>query len=863
MTAPHTRAPAPGGDRDGRDSQTRNGDDGDRSAQAEIRSGLGILLSPCGVHELRILKAGRARTVSGCYDDLDALARDAERWDGRAPGIYVTLNPCADALLARSANRARENAEITTSDKDIARRTRLFVDLDPVRPSGIASTDTEHEAALDRARAIRADLRELGWPEPLLIDSGNGAYLIFGVDLPNDSESTEIVSGTLRGLASRYSDDQVAIDTTVSNAARIVRIPGTANRKGDDTPDRPHRRCRIVDAPDTLEIVDVDALRMVAAWAPAEPARPASGANGSMFDIDSFMAAHGLEILSDQPWDGKRRIKLARCPFNAEHVGGSAALFVFASGAISFRCQHDSCAGRKWANVRELFEPARQQQHDAGERVHARDADDDLPPIPSGRPWPAPLGDAAYHGPLGAFVRMIEPHTEADPAALLLQALAGFGSLCGRNRYYEVEETKHFPNLFVCIVGETSKGRKGTSWSRTEKLLRGIDDTWQLSSGLSSGEGLTWAVRDAITKQEAIKQRGAVVGYQEIEVDPGIDDKRLLVLEGEFASPLKVMSREGNTLSQIIRWAWDRGDLRSLVKNSPARATGAHVSIIGHVTDGELRLEMDACSGTNGFANRFLFVGARRSKELPFGGFGGGLDYGPILRRLGDAFRLAQEPGEMRFDAAARERWIETYSALSAGRPGLFGAVTGRSEAQVVRLSLIFALADGAAEISLPHLDAALEAWRYCSATAGWIFGTSLGDRIADTALAAIREAGAKGVTRTELRDLLGKGYGERLTRALATLESAGLSHPVRVTTAGRPAERWYPGRITPDTTPTPEAPKAPKGGGAAESAGPSGASGALGMGGLSDEHEPPPPDDDLAPDGSDADDGGGWEDES
>ncbi|MCZ7619256.1 MAG: hypothetical protein M5U32_13445 [Myxococcota bacterium] len=379
MTAKATAARA--GDSDGRDIQ-HDDDDRDRSALAEIRSGLEILLGP-GVHELRIPKAGRSRTVSGYYDNLDALARDAHRWDGRAPGIYGSVNLCVPALLARSANRARENAESTTSDKDIERRTRLFIDLDPVRPSGIASTAAEHEAALDRARAIRSDLRAQGWPEPILMDSGNGGYLIYEIDLPNDAESTAIISGTLRGLASRYSDDVVSIDTTVSNAARIVRIPGTLNRKGDDTPERPHRRCRIVDAPDALEPVDVDELRMVAAWAPEPPRQRSSSATGSGIDVDAFIAAHGLEIMSDGPWEGGRRIKLARCPFDAEHVGGSAALFAFASGALAFKCQHDGCTGRKWADVRALFEPERQQQQHDAERVDGRNAD-------AATPWPPP-----------------------------------------------------------------------------------------------------------------------------------------------------------------------------------------------------------------------------------------------------------------------------------------------------------------------------------------------------------------------------------------------------------------------------------------------------------------------------------------
>ncbi len=452
MTA-RTGTAARAGDSDGRDIQTRHVDGSDRSALAEIRSGLEILLGE-GVHELRIPKAGRARTVSGYYDDLDALARNAEKWDSRAPGVYVTLNPCVDALLARSMNHARENAETTTSDRDIARRTRLLIDLDPVRPSGIASTDAEHDAALDRARAIRSDRSEQGWPDPILIDSGNGAYLIYEIDLPNDAESTAIISGTLRGLASRYSDDVVSIDTTVSNAARIARIPGTLNAKGDDTPDRPHRRCRIIDAPDALGPVDVDALRAVAAWSPAEPARSASGTNGSAFELDVFMAEHGFDILSDGDWDGKRRIKLARCPFNAEHVSGSAALFVFSSGAVSFRCLHHGCAGRDWRALRDLLEPGRQQrqQRDDGERVHAREA---------AEPWPPPVNwNHEMTGPplalealpkvIADYVSAVSESVQIAPDFVAACALGVLASAAGRRMEVAIGETHREPlNMYM------------------------------------------------------------------------------------------------------------------------------------------------------------------------------------------------------------------------------------------------------------------------------------------------------------------------------------------------------------------------------------------------------------------------------
>src|SRR5262249_5987209 len=152
---------------------------------------------------------------------------------------------------------------------------------------------------------------------------------------------------------------------------------------------------------------------------------------------------------------------------------------------------------------------------------------------------------------------------------------------------------RHGTNLFAVCVGETSKGRKGTAWQHVQRLFERADQLWLKDcgvDGLSSGEGLIWAVRDAVEEERPIKERGHHTGqYETVVTDRGIDDKRVLVVEREFANVLKVMAREGNTLSPVLRSAWDSGNLRILTKNSPARATDAHISIVGHITRQELR----------------------------------------------------------------------------------------------------------------------------------------------------------------------------------------------------------------------------------------------------------------------------------
>jgi hypothetical protein len=352
--------------------------------------------------------------------------------------------------------------------------------------------------------------------------------------------------------------------------------------------------------------------------------------------------------------------------------------------------------------------------------------------------------------------------------------------MIGRTAYFTAEAVHHYLNLFAVIVGATSKGRKGTSWGHIIRLARSVDEEWvkqRVKSGLSSGEGLIWAVRDEIMKGDEV-------------VDEGVSDKRLLVEESEFASTLKVSTRETNTLSPLIRLSWDTGDLCSMTKNSPAVATGAHISILGHITSHEVTRCLCATDAANGFANRFLWVCAKRSKALPEGGEQ--VNLSEYTERLRKALESARTVREIRRDDQARALWYEVYEPLSEGKPGLLGAVTSRAEAQVMRLACIYALLDLSSIIRVEHLKAALALWRYCEDSARFIFGDSLGDPVADEILRALRQA-PEGYTRTEIRDLLGRHAAKReIDRALGVLSQQGLACCKVEETGGRSAERWF-----------------------------------------------------------------------
>jgi len=274
-------------------------------------------------------------------------------------------------------------------------------------------------------------------------------------------------------------------------------------------------------------------------------------------------------------------------------------------------------------------------------------------------------------------------------------------------------------------------------------------------------------------------------------VDAGVSDKRLLIVESELASALRVMGREGSTLSPLIRQAWDTGDLRVLTKNSPAKATGAHIGIIGHITRDELLRFLTSTETGNGFANRFLWVCAKRSKLLPEGGQIHAVDFSTMIQRLTNAANASQNAGELPRDQAARDIWREVYPVLSEGKMGMLGSATSRAEAQVLRLALVYAVLDRARSIAAEHLLAALAVWDYCEASARYIFGDSLGNPEADKILQALRLVQA-GLTRTEVRDLFGRNRSSlEIDAALTALEERGLACRVPEPTAGRPIERW------------------------------------------------------------------------
>ena len=750
----------------------------------------------------------RPHVESGYFDAPERLAAAANAIE-EAEAFYFTPNPLDPALLARAKNRIRPpNGQPATSDRDVVRRRWMLVDIDPVRPTGISASDEEHEAALARAREIRESLAAEGWPQPILADSGNGAHLLYSIDLPTDDGG--LVKHVLQMLAFRFDDSTVTVDTSCHNPGRLVKLYGTVARKGDSTSDRPHRRSGLIDVPETIQAVSEELLHQLAESLPSTTPTSTAGRRGgrSSFDLESWIQQHDLDVIGPGDWQGGRKWIFRTCPWSSEHTNRSAYILQLSSGAIAAGCLHNSCRQHNWHSLRDLIEPGwRDKAQPAGGKgtfvanvafvAPSHSEQDGLEPVQAGH-WPDRPDDAAYHGLAGEIVGAIEPHTEADPVALMAQFLVAFGNTIGKGAHFTVDGSVHHMNMFAVLVGRTSKARKGTSWSRINRLLANVDPDWaadRIQSGLSSGEGLIWGVRDPITRREPLKDHGKFTGeYQDIQIDPGIEDKRLLVFEGEFASVLKVLNRDGNTLSAIIRQAWDSGDLRSLTKNSPAKATGAHISIVGHITQAELKRWLSTTEAASGFGNRFLWICAKRSKCLPDGGNLDEVGLGTLCGQLQTAVKYASTADEIVRDDPSRAVWRQVYPTLSEGKPGLLGAMTSRAEAQVMRLAAIYALLDCSSTIRPEHLMAALALWEYCEASAQYIFGDAMEDPVADELLKLLR-ANPNGISRTDIRDYFGRHRSSRqISRALGVLAECDLAHQQTENTGGRPTERWFAG---------------------------------------------------------------------
>ena len=389
-----------------------------------------------------------------------------------------------------------------------------------------------------------------------------------------------------------------------------------------------------------------------------------------------------------------------------------------------------------------------------------------------------------YYGIAAEVAKLATENSEADPMAVYISFLTASSALLGQNKYLQIGETKHYARLFVALVGASSRARKGTSFKPVERIIRKAEEVFNkrakspLSSlvfangGVSSAEGLIYQVRDESEKKDKN-------GEPEWEA---VDDKRLLVVEEEFANVLKVSQREGNTLSPLLRKAWDGADLAPMTKNNRLKASEPHINILAHITQYELKCMMSDSDIHNGLANRFIWASVRRTKKLAFPEQMNSDGVYQLAIKLSDALGKAQQQKQVSLDKKAREFWAIQYTYISEDKSGIIGSSTSRSEAQVMRLSLLFCLLDGLDIISQCHIQAAIALVEFCNFSVEFIFSTPMDAEKgsdADKLLNALRQ---RQMTQTEVSKLF-SGHKSRseLSLLLTDLQSLNKIRQIKV----------------------------------------------------------------------------------
>ena len=458
-----------------------------------LRDAVARIAGPGQVVEVRALTD--QFTHSGYFNDYNALVRSVEPLDadGSVHGIYVTLNEVNPALLSRRSNRIKirlGKKDSTTSDADIRRRRWLPIDIDPLRPSGVSSTDEEHGLALVKAEEVAQWIAGLGFPEPIRADSGNGAHLLYRIDLPNDEAATALVKSCLATLDALFSDERVSVDTANFNAARIWKLYGTVSRKGDNTPERPHRRSRIISAPDLLQVVTVEQLRELAARLPTEALAQMfvpveTKGYKKIFNLPDWLREHGIAVKSEKPYANGRLYVLDQCPFSSAHKDGAFAI-QFSNGAVFAGCKHASCGGgtQRWQELRERCEPDRaakrkdweqKQQGWRKDRAKAKAEDE-------GMSSPAP--ETANPDARTAALDVLE---HGDPVALMLKTFSQEhvgDDILARCMILSMasQAVKNSDGLHVSVTGESGKGKTHAF----RKMMRQVPDRYKVKGTVSN-----------------------------------------------------------------------------------------------------------------------------------------------------------------------------------------------------------------------------------------------------------------------------------------------------------------------------------------------------------------------------------------
>lgn len=327
--------------------------------EREIRRTLEVL-SGNSLIEIRIVQPNK--TYSGYFNKHDDVIDSILEYSSIG-NVYVVLNTINESCYSREQKDSMKLSKQTTSDADIIRRKWLLIDIDSKRSAGISATEEEKQKSLEVGRKVYTFLRDIGFSEPVSADSGNGLHLLYPINLENTVENTEIIKNVLQVLDLFFSNEHAEIDKVVYNASRITKLYGTTARKGKDTKERPHRESRLISVPETVKPTSVELLKQVSDMLPKpEPARFENNYGRDRFDLQSFISRFGIKVKKEETYQSSKKYVLEHCLFNHEHKGKDACIFELPSGAIGYKCFHNSCSQYRWQDVRKLFEAGAYEQ---------------------------------------------------------------------------------------------------------------------------------------------------------------------------------------------------------------------------------------------------------------------------------------------------------------------------------------------------------------------------------------------------------------------------------------------------------------------------------------------------------------------
>ena len=431
--------------------------------------------------------------------------------------------------------------------------------------------------------------------------------------------------------------------------------------------------------------------------------------------------------------------------------------------------------------------------------AYAAVAHDDQPDLHRNAPRPDP--DCLY-GLIGDVAQAGSETTEANPFAVALNFIAYLSAAVGRGPYFPVGNTYHHARIFGQHVGRTGRGRKGDAVSlvhRIDMALRKLDGSIAPQvhrGGLSSREGLVALIHDGYTE-----------GKNEVEA---IHDKRLWVVESEFANVIQQSKRDGNTLSAALRDSFDGVDMKPATKTNRLWASNPHIALSVAITPNELRRLMSSNELTNGFANRFLVILAERIKVLPFPKATPQEVVDSLAARVKDVLLFAgadryvdRDAHRMELTPAAAKRYAVLYvgelNDQSAGEN--VNALLERRAPVLLRLAMLFALTDLSFQIDVKHIDAALAWVRYWVESVKFIFASAVDEASTERTNADAEKIaeylGSKGkATRWQLTSECFQGHATK-TQIDTAIDELLSATPPRIVVETVPRPKATPGAAT------------------------------------------------------------------